>query len=242
MSADSGPLLAGKRVVVVGGTSGIGLAVAEAARAQGAEVVLASRDAGRVEAAVRRLPGATGDTINLRDEAGIASFFDRVGPFDHLAMTAGDWVGGLFMGLDELDLLAARDAFEVRFWGALAAVQAALRTIRPDGSITLTGGMLTHRPRKGTLLATAVGGAVEVLARGLAMELAPVRVNAVCPGLILTEHVAARPEERRRAATAGLPVPRPGTPEEAALAYVYLMTNCYVTGQVLPVDGGGGLV
>ena len=234
--------VADRRVVVLGGTSGIGFAVAAMAHAAGAQVVVASRDAGRVADAVARLPGAAGDTIDLRDEASVAGFFERLGPFDHLAATAGDWVAGLFSPLAGLDLAGARDAFEVRFWGVLRVVQIAARTISPAGSVTLTGGMLTQRPRKGTLLATAVGGAVEVLARGLAMDLAPVRVNAVCPGLILTEHVAGRPEEGRRAATAGLPIPRPGSPEEAAMAYLYLMGNGYVTGQVLPVDGGGSLV
>lgn len=234
--------LAGKRVAVIGGSSGIGFAVATLAAGQGASVTVASRDRSRAEAAAARLPGAVADTVDLRDEPGIAAFFARLGPFDHLVLTAGDWVGGLFTGLADLELAAARDAFEARFWGALAAVKHASRTVAADGSITLTGGMLTHRPRKGAMVATAAGGAVEGLARGLAVELAPVRVNAVCPGRILTEHVAAQPPEHTRAATAGLPVPRAGSPEEAAMAYVYLMANRYVTGQVLRVDGGGSLV
>jgi NAD(P)-dependent dehydrogenase (short-subunit alcohol dehydrogenase family) len=112
--------------------------------------------------------------------------------------------------------------------------------IAPNGSITLTSGMLAHRPRKGAPLATAIGGAVEHLVHGLAIDLAPVRVNAVCPGITLTERQMS--EEMLRTYVARLPLPRGASPTEAATAYVYLMLNSYTTGQILPVDGGGGLV
>ena len=102
--------------------------------------------------------------------------------------------------------------------------------------------MLAHRPRKGTALATAIGGAVEHLARGLAVDLAPVRVNAVCPGIVLTEHVKQMPEAMLLSIVASLPVPRGASPAEAATAYVYLMLNRYATGQILPIDGGGLVV
>jgi NAD(P)-dependent dehydrogenase (short-subunit alcohol dehydrogenase family) len=240
---DTGMSLAGKRVVVIGGASGIGFAVAGLARGLGADVVIASSHAERVAGAVARLRGVTGGAVDLRDEASVAGFFATLGGFDHLAITAGDWGGAMFAGAADVDLAAARDGLEVRFWGALAAAKHGSRTIARDGSITLTSGMLAHRPRKGSPLATAIGGAVEHLARGLAVDLAPVRVNAVCPGLILTEQVREMfPEEMQRAFVAGLPVARAGSPGEAATAYVYLMVNGYATGQVLPVDGGGGVV
>ncbi len=131
----------------------------------------------------------------------------------------------------------------MRFWGVLAAVKHGCRTIAQDGSITLTSGMLTHRPMKGAPLVAAIGGAVEYLTRGLAMDLAPVRVNAVCPGLVLTEHVKqTMPEAMVQAMVAPLPTPRAASPEEAAKAYIYLMLNGYATGQILPVDGGGLLI
>jgi NAD(P)-dependent dehydrogenase (short-subunit alcohol dehydrogenase family) len=239
---DRGMSLEGKRVIVVGGSSGIGFAVAELARAQGANVVVGSSTETRVNAAVERLQGVTGRVIELRDEASVAGFFAEVGGFDHLVMTAGDWGGPMFVSCRELNLTQARELLAVRFWGVLAAVKHCCDTIAQNGSITLTSGMLTHRPRKGAPLATAVGGAVEHLTRGLAMDLAPVRVNAVCPGIILTEHVKQMPEARVQSAVMPLPVPRGGSPAEAAKAYVYLMLNGYVTGQVLPVDGGGLLV
>ena len=237
------PSLAGKRVVVVGGGSGIGFAVAELAREAGAEVVVASSRAATVDAAVERLPGATGRVVNLRDEAGVAEFFRELGAFDHLALTAGDWGGAMFAPTTDIDFAQARDGFAVRFWGALAAAKHGCRTIARDGSITLTSGMLSHRPVKGAPIATAVGGAVEFLARGLAVDLAPVRVNAVCPGLILTEQVTkTMPEARIHAFVDPLPIPRAASPAECAKAYVYLMLNGYATGQILPVDGGGLLV
>ncbi|MDE1147713.1 MAG: SDR family oxidoreductase [Azospirillaceae bacterium] len=235
--------LAGKRVVVIGGSSGIGFAVAAQALGLGAEAVIASSDAGRVQAAAARLPGATGKAVNLRDEAGVAAFFTGLGDFDHLVLTAGDWGTSMFAPARDVDLELMRDGFTVRFWGALAAVKHACRTIAADGSITLTGGVMSQRPAKGMPLATAIGGAIEHLAKGLAIDLAPVRVNAVSPGLVLTEVIRQfMPEERRQGFVAGLPLPRCATPDEAAAAYIYLMLNGYITGQILPVDGGGGLV
>ena len=240
---DSPLSLDGKRVVVIGGGSGIGFAVAELARALGAEVVIASTRAATVDAAIGRLPGATGRIVDLRDEAGVAEFFKDLGAFDHLAVTAGDWGGAMFAPTPDIDLDQARDGFAVRFWGALAAAKHSCRTIAQDGSITLTSGMLAHRPIKGAPIATAVGGAVEHLTRGLAIDLAPVRVNAVCPGVILTDQVKQMmPETRMRSFVAPLPLPRAGSPAEAAKAYVYLMLNGYATGQILPVDGGGLVV
>ena len=233
--------LAGKRVIAIGGSSGIGFAVAALAQERGAEVVIASSNAANVDAAVGRLPGSSGLTVDMRDEASVQHFFDQVGRFDHLAITAGDWNIPRFATRD-LDLVAARDAMAVRFWGSLAAVKHGSHGIAPDGSITLTGGMLAHRPRKGMPFVTATAGAMESLARGLAVDLAPVRVNAVCPGLILTEQIKKMPEKMIRGYVAGLPLPRAASPGEAATAYVYLMLNSYVTGQTLPVDGGGLLV
>ncbi len=140
--------LEGKHVVVVGGASGIGFAVADLARAQGAAVVIGSSNEANVRAAVERLPGAKGRSIDLRDEASVAGFFDELGPFDHLVITAGDWGGAGFGSARDLDLAKARDSLTVRFWGVLAAVKHGCRTIAQDGSITLTSGMLTHRPIK----------------------------------------------------------------------------------------------
>jgi NAD(P)-dependent dehydrogenase (short-subunit alcohol dehydrogenase family) len=144
--------------------------------------------------------------------------------------------------LAELDLTAAASLFNVRFWGALAAVKHASKHIRAGGSITLTDGMIAHRSRKGAAVSTAMAGAIEHLTRGLAVELAPIRVNAVCPGLIRTEIWNAIPAEQREESwkrmTQRLPIARIGEPSEVAEAYLYLMRGGYTTAQVLRVDGG----
>ena len=239
--------LAGKRVVVIGGSSGIGFAIAQGALADGAEAVVGSSNPQNVAAAVERLgQGASGHAIDVRTEADVAAFFERIGAFDHLAFTAGDWGGRGARELADTDLAQAANLFGVRFWGALSAVKHGARSIRPGGSITLTNGMIAHRPRKGTPISTAMAGAIEHLTRGLAVDLAPIRVNAVCPGLIRTEVWSSIPEEGREARFADMtrrqPVARIGEPAEVAEAYLYLMRGGYTTGQVLHVDGGTSVI
>jgi len=233
--------LAGKRVVVVGGSSGIGFAVASIAQELGATLVIASSQVEKVDAAIHRLPGATGALLNMRDESSIISFLKAQDPFDHLVMTAGEFDKRVFASTEDIDLGFAREALELRFFGSLALIKHGRSKLAADGSITLTSGMLAHRPHKGSPYPTAVAGALEHLVRGFAVDLAPQRINGVCPGLTRTEMIP-QISAGITAATAGLPLARAATPVEAALAYIYLMLNGYVTGQVLPVDGGGLLV
>lgn len=234
--------LDGRKVVVIGGASGVGHAVAAAALEAGASVVIGSSQAARVEAAAAGLgQGAEGHAVNVKDEASVAAFFEAVGAFDHLVFTAGDW-GHMFGATADLDIEASKSRMEVRFWGAARAAKYAIRQIAKDGSITLTGGMLAHRPMPGAPLVTASANSTEGLAMGLARDLAPIRVNAVCLGLILSEQAQAMGEAVVKAFTANLPLPRGGTVEEAAEAYLYLMRAIYVTGQIVRVDGGGSLV
>jgi NAD(P)-dependent dehydrogenase (short-subunit alcohol dehydrogenase family) len=234
--------LDGKRLVVIGGASGVGFAVAEAALAAGAEVVVGSSQTGRIEAAAAKLgKGAKGHTVDVRDEASVAALFEAVGPFDHLVFTAGDW-GHMFGATRDLDIEASKARMEVRFWGAARAAKYAVRQIAKEGSITLTGGMLAHRPMPGMPLTVASAHTTEGLAVGLARDLAPIRVNAVCLGLILSEQVQTMGDAMVKMYTQNLPLPRGGTCEEAAEAYLYLMRATYVTGQVVRVDGGGSLV
>ncbi len=237
------PSLRGQRVVVIGGSSGIGYAVAEAALADGAEVIIGSSKSTNVEAAVAKLgTGASGAAANMRAEAEVQAFFSGVGAFDHLAYTAGDWDRAPAGPIGELDFAAAASGMEVRFWGALRAVKYALPHLSPKGSITFTDGVRTHKPGKGMPLSSAFGGAIEHLAKGLAVDLAPVRVNAVCPGIVLTDVWNNVPAERLAKMTVGLPLPQAGDPADVAQAYVYLMKGGYTTGQILIVDGGLMLV
>lgn len=235
--------LSGKTVVIVGGASGIGFAVAQAARAEGAMVRIASSQAGKVEAAVSRMgPGASGLVVDVTDEASVEALFTALGPIDHLVYTAGDWAGGAGAPTRDLDLAAAEAGLRVRFWGALRVVKYGCRTLSTHGSITLTDGMFAHRPRKGAPFMTAVLGALEHLTPALAVDLAPIRVNAVCPGLVMTERTLEMPEAMVKAFTSRLPLPRAAEPSEVAEAYLYLMKGGYTTGQVLKVDGGGAWV
>jgi len=234
--------LNGAKVLVIGGASGVGFAVAAAAMEAGAEVVVGSSQTPRIEAAAKKLgEGAKGLTVDVKDEASLAAFFDAAGPFDHLVFTAGDW-GHMFGPTRDLDIEVSKARMEVRFWGAARAAKYAIRHITSNGSITLTGGMLAHRPMPGAPLITASAQTTEGLAMGLARDLAPIRVNAVCLGLIISEQVETMGEAMIKAYTANLPLPRGGSVEEAAEAYLYLMRATYVTGQVVRVDGGGSLV
>jgi NAD(P)-dependent dehydrogenase (short-subunit alcohol dehydrogenase family) len=236
--------LQGKKVVVLGGSSGIGLATARAAADDGAEVVVTSSQKDKVAAAVASLGGrVTGEVANLVDEAQTRDLFERIGALDHLVFTAGE---SLTLGpLASTDLGAIRKAFELRLFGAMAAVKHAAPRIRPGGSIVLTHGIAGERPQPGWTAAASVCGAMDALTRALAVELAPVRVNAVSPGFVRTPLWGNIPETAReelfREAGRKLPVGRVGEPSDIAETYVYLMRSAFSTGQTVVVDGGGVL-
>ena len=237
--------LQGKRVVVLGGSSGIGLATAQLAAAQGAKVVIASSSAERVHQAVESIgQEAQGQAIDVSDERAVATFFSKLGPFDHLVFTAGD-----SLHLHELastDLQQARHAFELRYWAALAAVKYGSPHIRKEGSIVLTTGIAGQRPQKGWVLAASVCGTIEALTRALAVELAPIRVNAVSPGIVRTNlwQTMSATDRERLYETVGnsLPVGRIGEAHDIAQAYLFLMREGFATGQTVVIDGGRVLV
>jgi NAD(P)-dependent dehydrogenase (short-subunit alcohol dehydrogenase family) len=237
--------LTGKRVVVLGGTSGIGLAVAEAAAREGAQPVVVSRDPARVEAAVALLPaGAEGFAVDVTDEAAVKSLFERIGGFDHLVFTAGET---LQLGaLAEMSLAAGRQFFETRYWGAVTAAKYGAPLIRAGGSIVFSSGAAGARPQAGWALGASICTAMEGLTRALAVELAPIRVNLVTPGFVRTPLWRDIPEADREAmytaAGAKLLVGRVGEAAELAETYVFLMRQGFATGQRFVVDGGGVLV
>ncbi|WP_428630059.1 SDR family oxidoreductase [Sphingopyxis sp.] len=233
-------MLADQTIVLLGGSSGIGLAVARAAVAAGAKVHIGSSNADRVAAACETLGAqASGAAIDLTEEASIAEFFAAAPTFDHLVHSAGEWKRRRNIAGADFDLADAQAAYQIRFWSILLAVKHGLPKLAPGGSITLTSGTLAHRPSKGSAMSTAMMGGVEHLARGLAVDLAPIRVNVVTPGLIATDAWAKLPAEAIDAMIAGQPLPRPGVPAEVAEAYLYFMRAGYTTGQVSIVDGGG---
>ena len=232
--------LSGQCVVVIGGSSGIGRAVAEAALDAGASVHIGSSNAERLSAALALLgPGASGAPIDVRDEASVETFFANTPTVDHIVYTAGDWARRKTQVGAKFDLADSRASVDTRFWGVLLAIKYALPVMSPSGSITLTSGLYAHRPVKGTSLITAFNGAVEHLGRGLAVDLAPIRVNVVTAGFIDTEAWSAMSDEVKQGVTARQPIARPGFPAEVAEAYLYFMRAGYTTGQVSIVDGGG---
>ncbi|AYB31588.1 SDR family oxidoreductase [Chryseolinea soli] len=237
--------LEGKRIIVLGGSSGIGLATAMAAGMEGAGVVIASSNQARMEAAIKRLPStAKGYVVDLSEESQIRDFFKSIGKFDHLVYTAGENIS--ISAIAASDAAHARKYFDIRYWGAYLSVKYAGASIREGGSITLTSGIASMRPGKGWSLGASICGAMEGLTRALAMELSPIRVNIVSPGVVKTDlwsSLSATDREQLYKATAeALPVKKVGEADEIAQTYLYLMKQSYSTGQVVTVDGGGVLV
>lgn len=230
------------KAVVLGGTSGIGFAVAAAAAAEGFEVTVASSRPSSVDKAVAALPGVRGVVLDLADPGAVTAFFAGHVDFDHLVYTAGEPLS--LMPLDTLDLDAARRFFGLRYFGALGAIRAAAPHVR--GSITLTSGSAAARGGPGWAVAASICGAIEALTRSLAVELAPVRVNAVAPGVVrspLWQGMSDADRESMYASIgASLPAGRVGEVEDVARAYLYCMTQPWATGTVLTTDGGTVLV
>ncbi len=238
-------MLQGKKVVIIGGSSGMGLTGAKKAAEQGAEVIVAGRSKAKLDAAEKAIEGHVKTyTVDLSTEKDTARFFDEIGRFDHLIVTAGGAVGpSAFL---ESDLSTARAVFDGKFWAQYNAARYGARHINSDGSITFFSGVYSRRPSKGFAALAANNAAIEGLTRALAVELAPIRVNAVSPGLVKTPLYDSIPEDQRKAmyeSVAGsLPVGRVGTPEDVAQTMIYLMENGYTTGLVVDVDGGSRLV
>ena len=240
-AANPADLLSGQKLVVLGGTSGIGLEVARAAAARGARVVIAGRDRTRADAACASLAGeAVAHALDAGDRSALDAFFDEVGPVDHLVLTlSGGEGGGEFASLD---LRALRRGFEAKFWPQLETVQAALPALAPAASVTFVTAVSARIARPGTTGLAAINGALEAMVGGLARELAPRRVNAVSPGVIDTAWWSQAPaavrqvvfEEQART----LPVGRVGQPEDVAQSVLFMATNGFTTGSIVECDGG----
>ena len=229
--------LQGKTVVVVGGSSGIGYATAQMAKAQGADIVIASRAGARLDAAAKSLSVQAIAADVTSDEA-IEALFRQTGPVDHVVLTAAQLKAGPFK---TQPIAEAKATMEGKFWGAWRVARAA--EIRPGGSLTIVTGFLSVRPRPNSAIVGAANGALEALARSLAIDLAPVRVNAVSPGIIDTPIRAAMPEDARKAMldkiAAALPVGRVGRAEDVGLQILAFMQNGFATGSIVYLDGGG---
>ncbi|WP_371516413.1 SDR family oxidoreductase [Kitasatospora sp. NBC_01300] len=237
-------LFTGQRVVVMGGSSGIGEAAATAFAADGAEVVITGRGRDRLDAAVARIGGKTvGHQLDAADPEAVAAFFARSGTVDHLVVAVSGAAGsGPFAQLDLADLATG---FDAKFWPQVRVLQAALPHLRADGSVTLITAASARAAIPGTAGLAAINGALEAMVPPLAVELAPLRINAVSPGVIDTPWWDRVPAEQRTALFDGLaattPVGRVGRAEDVAQAIRLLAANTFVTGVVFDCTGGANL-
>jgi NAD(P)-dependent dehydrogenase (short-subunit alcohol dehydrogenase family) len=237
--------LSGKKVVILGGSAGIGLATAKAAANDGAEIIIVSSNQQRLDAALQQLPaGSKAIAADLANEQQVKALFNTIGNFDHLVYTAGETLK--LANIADVVLADAQRFFNLRYWGAFTAVKYAAPFISAGGSITLTGGIASSRPAAGWSLGTSICAAMEGFTRAMAIELAPVRVNLVAPGVVKTDLWSNMPEADREnfytSVGNSLPVKRVGEADDIALSYLYFMRQQYGTGQSLIVDGGSVLV
>ena len=237
-------LLSNKKIVIIGASSGIGFAVAKMAAKLDASVVMSSRTQDKLERAANSVEGQTeAIAVDILDENSVNALFERVGSFDHLVVTAVADENSLRSPLADMDTKTAQRGME-KFWGTFFAVRAAVPKIAQDGSITITSSVSIFKPSKngGVSVMSAASGAVAVFGRTLAAELAPIRVNVIAPGVVDTgvwnSQDNTEKENLLKWAERSLPVQHIGQAEELAQAILGLITNSYITGVVLPVDGG----
>jgi NAD(P)-dependent dehydrogenase (short-subunit alcohol dehydrogenase family) len=233
--------LAGQSAIVVGGSSGIGLAAGLGLAAAGASVTVTGRSAEKLAAAKRQSEGRLATAaFDASDEAAVRAFFAAQAPFDHLVLCAN--AGGAMGAFVDLKTEALRTYFENKLWVYLHCLRAAPNAMRAGGSITLVNGGASRFGVPKMAALAIVNGGLDALVRPLAIELAPTRVNAIAPGMIDTPYWARLPEPDRanlyRMAGDGVPLKRVGTAAEVTQAIVFLASNRFVTGVVLDVDGG----
>lgn len=231
-----------KTVLVIGGSTGIGLSVAKLAATEGAKVAIAARDRAKLQAARDEIGAhSQAHVVDIASEASVKALFDTVGRVDHLSITGP---GPGFGSFKELSLDAVRADFEAKFWGQYRAAHFAVRAGLPhDGSITFMSGAYSTRPAPGASTLAAIQAGLEGLARGMAVDLSPIRVNAISPGLTDTPLIRglfgkAAAEDLYRQTAAQLPSKRIASADEIAELYLFLMTNRTMTGSTLFPDGG----
>ncbi|MES9541639.1 MULTISPECIES: SDR family oxidoreductase [unclassified Actinomadura] len=230
--------LNGQRVLVCGGTSGIGAATARLFAGQGADAVVTGRDAERLAKAAA--DGLTARRLDAASAEEVAAFFAEETTYDHLVLALS---GGAGAGpIATLDLADLRTGFEAKFWLHLRILQAALPRLAAGGSVTFVTASSARAALSGTAGLAAINGALEAMVPPLAAELAPLRVNAVSPGVIETPWWDGMPAEQRTAMfaehAAALPVGRVGRPEDVAQAILLTATNGFITGSVIECNGG----
>jgi NAD(P)-dependent dehydrogenase (short-subunit alcohol dehydrogenase family) len=232
--------LNGKKIVVIGGTSGIGLGIAKACTKYGAELIVASRDKEKLAQAQKGLgKNASIHQLDISHPEEIKAFFGKIGKIDHIVTPGATVSWGAFGTVSEANEQAS---FQSKFWGQYYTAKYGFPNINPGGSIVLFAGCWSHRPISGAAIPGSINGAIESLGRALAVELTPIRVNVISPGIIDTPVFSGLSAQERQAffdkTAKSLPVKKIGVPEEVAMTAIYLMTNTYTTGSTIFVDGG----
>jgi NAD(P)-dependent dehydrogenase (short-subunit alcohol dehydrogenase family) len=235
--------LSGSTVVIIGGSSGMGLETARQAHAAGAKLILTGRNQGRLAAAGDELAAST-STLDLSDTAGLGRFFAGLpAPVDHVLVTGG---GPAYSLITEMDFDQARSVLDEHLLGSLRVARECATRIRPGGSLTFITGTDARRPSPGSSLAAIAAAAVPAIVANAALELAPVRVNALAAGFVDTP-LSARLlggdlDHRREQLAATLPIRRVVEPADVAALALHLMTNTALTGATYDVDGGQQLI
>jgi NAD(P)-dependent dehydrogenase (short-subunit alcohol dehydrogenase family) len=234
-----GHSLEGKTVLVIGRGSGIARAVAVASRDAGAQVVVAGRDQSRLAADYEGQAGITTETLDITDDASIEALAKNLGPLDHVVSTASARARGR---LSDISRDAVRTSFDTKVIGPLMLAKYLAPNIRPGGSLVIFAGVAANKIAVGTMAVAITNGAAEILAKSLALELAPIRVNAIAPGVIDTGAWDAFGEQGKAEYFADIssrnPVQRIGTVDDIAQGVLFAMTSEFFTGQTLHIDGG----
>lgn len=236
--------LENKHLVIVGGSSGIGLAIAKAALEAGAVVTIISRSQKKLEAANKECNGGLiTHALNVNDVPSLIHTFQAIGKYDHLIVTAADLT---FAPLKELSHDAILRMQESKFWGPINLIQNATSLLAENGSIVFFSGLASTRPTKGSAVISALNAGIEALTAALSIELAPIRINAISPGVVATPTWHFLPDEKRtrlmKSIAETLPVGRVGQPEDIPSAVFVLLENEWITGTTIRIDGGGSWV
>lgn len=234
--------LKNRNVVIIGGSSGIGFATAKLAQELGAAVTITGRSQDKLDRAAEQLSHVKTSIVEVTNEADVQQLMAQFEHIDHLVVLGASLASGTVV---DASLAELNRPIAERIWGAIYAVRHAAPKMS-DGSITLMSGLFSTRPIAGMAIAAAAVGGIEAMSRALALELAPIRVNAIAPGYIDTPLLQAAFEDQYESVVktqaATLPLKRIGTSEEAARSILFLMTTGFITGEVLHLDGGGRYV